>query len=93
VEIRFGETAHDLDGAHVAFIAGKLSSREQALLAAAHGKHVLTVGESPEFLEQGGMIRFLTDRHHVRFEIDEKTARAEGLRISSKLLRLGASRG
>lgn len=92
VEVRFGNDARDLEGCHVAFLAGLPPSQAEALLRALRGKPVLTVGETPTFLEQGGVIRFFAEQHRVRFEIDEHSARAVGLRISSKLLRLGAAR-
>ena len=49
---------------------------------------VLTVGESPEFLRQGGMINFVLDHGRVRFEINQETAARNQLKISSRLLRL-----
>jgi hypothetical protein len=49
---------------------------------------VLTVGESPEFLRQGGIINFVRDGGKVRFEISQEAANRAQLRISSRLLRL-----
>lgn len=48
----------------------------------------LTVGETPGFLEQGGMIRFFLDGTNVRFEINRTAAERARLRISSRLLQL-----
>jgi hypothetical protein len=47
---------------------------------------VLTVGEGQEFLREGGMIAFITDDGHVRFNVNLKAARKGGIEISSKLL-------
>jgi hypothetical protein len=33
---------------------------------------VLTVGESPDFIEQGGIINFVRDAGMMRFEIDQE---------------------
>jgi hypothetical protein len=49
---------------------------------------VLTVGEAPGFLQQGGMIAFVLDQGRVRFEIDQEAAGRSQLKISSRLLRL-----
>jgi hypothetical protein len=49
---------------------------------------VLTVGEGPEFIEQGGIVAFLIQGGNVRFAIDANAAERAGLRISSRLLRL-----
>jgi hypothetical protein len=50
---------------------------------------VLTVGESPDFLAQGGAINFVLDGGRVRFEINQAAAERAQLRISSRLLQLG----
>jgi hypothetical protein len=51
----------------------------------------LTVGESADFLGDGGAIVFVQEGANVRFQINEDAAARAGLRISSRLLRL--SRG
>ena len=57
-------------------------------LRAARNAPVLTVGESSDFVSQGGIINFVLDAGMVRFEIDQAAARRAGLQISSRLLRL-----
>lgn len=52
------------------------------------GKNILTVSDSPDFLPQGGMLRFYTKNNKVRFQINLDAAKAAKLDISSKLLRL-----
>jgi len=47
---------------------------------------VLTVGESDQFLEQGGMIHFVKKEGKIRLEISLEAARRAKLEISSKLL-------
>ena len=49
---------------------------------------VLTVGESPDFIAQGGIINFVRDGGMMRFEIDQEAATRARLQISSRLLRL-----
>ena len=48
----------------------------------------LTIGEASDFAEQGGMVRFRTDRDRVGFEINVASADRAGLKISSQLLKL-----
>jgi hypothetical protein len=50
---------------------------------------VLTVGESPGFLQSGGAVNFYLEDNRVHFEIKPSVARAAGLRVSSQLLKLG----
>ena len=59
-------------------------------LSALRGTPTLTVGEGPEFVRQGGMVAFVIVDQTVRFLIDNATARASGLRISSRVLALAA---
>jgi hypothetical protein len=50
------------------------------------GPGVLTVGEGDAFLDRGGMIAFVVENRHVRFDADPAAARKAGLRLSSRLL-------
>jgi hypothetical protein len=52
------------------------------------GAPVLTVGETADFLQAGGIIEFFTDHSHVRLRINLAAAHGASLRISSKLLRV-----
>ena len=52
---------------------------------------VLTVGEGDKFLEQGGIIGFVIDNRHVRFDINLKAATNAELKLSSKLLSVARS--
>jgi len=54
----------------------------------AAGLPTLTIGETPRFVEQGGMIGFYPDGVNVRFEINPDAAARAKLRISSRLLQL-----
>ena len=49
---------------------------------------VLTVGESQDFIEQGGMIGFLWEDNKVHFEINLGAAERAKLKISARLLTL-----
>lgn len=61
---------------------------QRQIIKALKDSPVLTVSEMKGFLEAGGIINFLVDDEKVRFEINNAAARQNGLRISSKLLRL-----
>jgi hypothetical protein len=72
----------------ILFIGAPESARARAVLAAARDRPILTVGESPGFLDQGGIILFVVERSRVRFDVDLRAARHAGLTVSSKLLRV-----
>jgi uncharacterized protein DUF4154 len=73
-------------GCHVVFVPQGTSTA--TYLRAAQGSHTLTVGETPDFIRQGGIISFILESGKVRFQIDSKAAERAELRISSHLLRL-----
>jgi len=57
-------------------------------LKAVAGLPTLTIGETPRFVQQGGMIGFYPDGVNVRFEINPAAVARGQLRISSRLLQL-----
>lgn len=63
----------------------------RAPLAALSGKSVLTVGETPGFLNNGGIIKFTIINDTVQFEVNLGAAKQARLNISSKMLRLASS--
>jgi len=91
VEVRHIARIQPNSGCHMAFINRKESGRAHELLASLEGAPVLTVGESEEFLRQGGMIRFCMDERKVRFEINQGAAERAHLKISARLLLLAKS--
>lgn len=60
----------------------------EKVLAKLRGKAVLTIGETKEFLDIGGVINFLKEDNHIRFEINLDTARAAKLQLKTTLLKL-----
>jgi hypothetical protein len=74
------------EGCHILFVPAGVQADEP--LKNARTQPVLTVGESPDFVRQGGIINFILEEGKVRFEIDPANAERARLRISSRLLRL-----
>jgi hypothetical protein len=52
---------------------------------------ILTVGETSDFLSDGGMIRFHLEEDKIRFDINLAAAESARLKISSRLLLLATS--
>ena len=78
----------DVDNCHILFVNGEGQGQLRTSLRAIHEQSVLTVGDNPAFLRAGGMIRFFSQDNKVRLQIKPEAAKASGLTISSKLLRL-----
>ena len=55
------------------------------------GPGVLTVGEGDSFLKEGGMIAFVLQENHVRFDIRQRAASAASLALSARLLGVARS--
>jgi hypothetical protein len=74
------------DGCHLLFISDSEKKRLGEILGKIKARPVLTVGESGQFLEAGGVINFVIKEGRIRLEINLDAARQAGLQISSKLL-------
>jgi len=72
---------------HVLFIA-RGDGRLDPALAATKSHGILTVSDADEGELRGVMIRLVMRDNRVRLRIDQNSAKAESLSISSKLLRL-----
>ena len=81
--------ADDPSGCDVVFISGSRQREVADMLVRIRGS-VLTVGETVQFLRDGGMVRFYVENNRVRFQINQKNADAAGVKISSQLLTLAA---
>jgi hypothetical protein len=57
-------------------------------LSRARQLSILTVGESEDFLRQGGIIRLYAADNRFRFEVNVEAAEASRLKLSSRLLNL-----
>lgn len=67
---------------------GAETKRTASILEAVKGQNILTIGETPQFAEAGGVITFTRRENKVRFEVNLAAARLAKLQISSKVLSL-----
>ena len=80
--------ADRLDGlppCQIVFIALHDAVKRRVALDKLKDKPVLTVGEAPDFLREGGIIRFQVD-DRVRMSVNLDQARSASLRIQTKML-------
>ncbi len=73
---------------HLLFICSSEEDHLKEIINLVNGYGVLTVGETSNMLESGGVVNFLVEENKVRFEINLTAARDEKLTIRSQLLRL-----
>lgn len=83
--------AQQANKCHILFVAGSDRKRIRALLEEVKTSSMLTVGETEDFIGDGGIVSFRLKDARVHFEIDDAAAERAGLHISSKLLSLADS--
>jgi len=88
IEVKRFKRLEDIKECHVLFISAGEAARLDGSVAALKDRKILTVGESQDFLAQGGMIRFVEENGKVRFKINLEAVQDAELSISSKLLRV-----
>lgn len=84
-EIFRAETMDKLPECQILYVASNNPATRRAALGGVKGKAVLTVGDAPEFLKEGGVIRFqVGDRVGMSINLDQ--ARAASLTIQTRML-------
>jgi len=76
------------DGCHILYLAEPDSTRLSKDLAAVRTKPILTVSDSPDFLDHGGIIQFVMQDKRVRFAVNLQSANQAHLTVSSELLKV-----
>jgi len=68
---------------HILFISSSIKNTPAVVR---NFDNTLVVGESGEFIEQGGMIGFVNKEGKIKLQINLKTINQSGLKVSAKLL-------
>jgi hypothetical protein len=89
--VRHIAAATRASGCHMLFSAGVPQQSVDQAVEAVRGEPVLTVTDQPPAAAHKGIINFMLQSNHVRFEIDDREAARDGLRISSQLLALAVN--
>jgi hypothetical protein len=79
------ERLEELPSCQILFIAYAETRRRRSVLQTLRDRPVLTVGEAPEFLDEGGVIR-LDVGERVSMSINLDQARSSNLKIQTKML-------
>jgi hypothetical protein len=89
IVVRLVKSAKDIMDCNILFIPGSVVGDERsAALRAARKSAALVVGESDDFIEQGGDVQFYLEGNKVKFAFNAELTKREDLKISSKLLSL-----
>lgn len=85
VMVRRIRNASDAADVHILFIGADENHRLRSILSAVKRRPILTVTESPNGMELGSIINFVTT-NRVQFEISLKAAAVAGLQLNARLL-------
>jgi YfiR/HmsC-like len=89
--VRLISLPQEIQGCNILFLSRDEARRQSGILKSLRGMPVLTVGETSDFLADGGMIRFHLEEGKTRFDINLAAAESSHLQISSRLLLLATS--
>lgn len=81
----------DASSCHLLYLSPSEERRLDAIVKALEGRPVLTIADFSRFARRGGMVGLILQDGRVRFEINERAARASGLRLSANLLKLATA--
>jgi len=73
---------------HIIFISRETDDDIDEILVTSKNTQRLTIGESDQFIQQGGMINFVRKDLTIKFEVNINALKQAGLTISSQVLRI-----
>lgn len=88
LEIRQSAVASDWRGCDLLWVSESDADRVDVILRALGDAPVLTVGDFPEFVYQGGMIGLRLEDGRVRFDVNLVSAARAGLTLNSQMVKL-----
>src|SRR5439155_1285715 len=74
LQVRRYHSLDEIKTCHILFISRPEGNRPEAILAGLRNSPILTVSDADGFAERGGMIRFVTDRNHIRLTNEQDVA-------------------
>lgn len=90
IEVRRLSADAELDQCHVLFVAAGERRRYREILARVGQQSILTVGETDDFPEAGGVLHLFVKRENntVKFNVNLDAAKPARLKFSASLLKL-----
>ncbi len=88
LKVRRMDELDRLEGCQIVFIARTASDNLAQVLNRLNGKPVLTMADTPSAARRGVVLNMDTRQNRIVFEANLAAARANGLNLSSRLLRL-----
>lgn len=80
--------SRDAAGCHLLFVSASEHLRIRAILNSLGTQSIFSIGDTGDFVAEGGIANLRTENGRVRIDINAESARERHLRISSRLLQL-----
>src|SRR6185437_14188806 len=74
------QTGEESRGCQLLFIGSSQNRQAKHIIDVLQGTSTLTVGETRDFLQEGGIINFVLQENRVHFQVNHKAAIQAGLR-------------
>lgn len=91
IQVRNLDSQSGPQGCHILVLGEVSGSQRLQLLQALDRSSVLTIADSGDFVQQGGMIGLFVAANRVQFSVNLTAAQTAGLRMSARMLQLANS--
>jgi hypothetical protein len=88
IEVRGVSKEQELHSCHILFVSHFERKSYARMLGSVRGQNVLTIGETPEFLDAGGIVNLSMQEGTLQFDVNLTEANRAHLKMSSRLLAL-----
>jgi hypothetical protein len=88
VQVRELSMLGDVKSCQILYVSQSQRKRVSEIFDVIRGENILTIGDTEDFTQLGGIIAFKKEGTKVRFLVNPSAAARAGLKISSKLLHL-----
>jgi hypothetical protein len=88
VEVRWARPEQDLRACQILFISRSRRKQYEKVFEVVRGSSVLTIGETPDFIDAGGAVGLFFELETLHFEVNLRAANDAHLKISSRMLAL-----
>jgi hypothetical protein len=85
---RFAQLNSSISKCHILFISQSESTNLSSILNSIKNSSVLTVSDSNDFIDHGGMVSLVKKQNKIAIEVNLTTIRNENIDISSRVLAL-----
>jgi len=82
------QTREEIRSCQVIFVPKSEGKNLDRILELVKDRPVLTVGETGDFLQKGGILNFVLEENKIRFEINLDTAKAARIQFKTSVLKL-----